>query len=197
MSRTVPAAILAALGQESVQPFHAIELLFDDTDGTAYDAAGYTGDRALRFWTGYGDRTIQSETYTGAGTLINIGGIDEVADMSAKSATATLNGVPAALISLALLEDYQHRKCRILFGVTDVNDAVEVFSGFLDELTIEDSAETGTISVKIESKWVRLDRPNIRRYTSESQKTRYPSDTFFDWVTDMQDKEVVWGRKNA
>jgi len=197
MSRTVPAAILAALGQESVQPFHAIELLFDDTDGTAYDAAGYTGDRALRFWTGYGDRTIQSETYTGAGTLINIGGIDEVADMSAKSATATLNGVPAALISLALQEDYQHRKCRILFGVTDVNDAVEVFSGFLDELTIEDSAETGTISVKIESKWVRLDRPNIRRYTSESQKTRYPSDTFFDWVTDMQDKEVVWGRKNA
>jgi len=197
MSRTVPAAILAALGQESVQPFHAIELLFDDTDGTAYDAAGYTGDRALRFWTGYGDRTIQSETYTGAGTLINIGGIDEVADMSAKSATATLNGVPAALISLALQEDYQHRKCRILFGVTDVDDAVEVFSGFLDELTIEDSAETGTISVKIESKWVRLDRPNIRRYTSESQKTRYPYDTFFDWVTDMQDKEVVWGRKNA
>jgi hypothetical protein len=197
MSRTVPAAILTALGQPSVQPFYAIELLFDDNSGATYDDAGYIGDRALRFWTGYGDRTIQAETYTGAGNLINIGGLDEVADMSAKNATATLNGVPAPLISLALQENYQHRKCRILFGVTDVDDAVEVFSGFIDELTIEDSAETGTISINIESKWVRLDRPNIRRYTSESQKTRYPSDTFFDWVTDMQDKEVVWGRKSA
>ena len=197
MSRTVSTAILTALGQPNVQPFYAIELLFDDNSGLTYDEVGYIGDRALRFWTGYGDRTIQSETYTGAGNLINIGGLDEVADMSAKSATATLNGVPAPLISLALQENYQHRKCRILFGVTDVDDAVEVFSGFLDELTIEDRAETGTISIAIESKWVRLDRANIRRYTSESQKSRHPNDTFFDWVADMQDKETVWGRKSA
>lgn len=183
MSRIVPSSILTALSQPEVQPFYAIEFSFDS--GT------------IRLWTGYGDRTISGQTYTGSGSLLTISGMEEVADMSAKSTTVTLSGIPAELVSLALQEPYQNRPCRILFGVANSTDIVESFSGFMDKMTIEDSGDSASISMVIESKWVKLDRVNIRRYTSESQKSRYPNDTFFDYVSDLQDKEILWGRKSA
>ena len=180
MSRTVPASILTALSQSEVQPFYAVEFMFDTAP--------------VRFWTGYGNRTIEANTYIGTGNLMGIGGLEEVADMSAKSANITLNGIPPELISLALQEPYQNRECRILFGVTNSSDVVEVFSGTMDKMAIQDGGDTGTIDLTVESKWVRLDRANGRRYTSASQKSRYPNDTFFDYVAELQDKEIVWGR---
>ncbi len=99
MSRTVPAALLTALGQPEVQPFYGVEMLF--------------GSGAVRLWTGYGDRTLGSETYVGAGTLLNIQGLAEVADLSAKSITISLSGVAASLVSLALQEPDQRRKGRV------------------------------------------------------------------------------------
>jgi hypothetical protein len=182
MSRTVPAALLTALGQPEVEPFYAVEILFDGGP--------------LRLWTGYGERTIDGNTYTGGGNLINIEGIGEVADLSAKSITISLSGAPAALVSLALQEPYQRRKCRVLFGVINVSEFVEVFTGQLNTMQIEDSGEDSRISVLVDSKLVELERSTNRRYTSESQKSRYAGDTFFDYVSAIQDAEIVWGRKS-
>lgn len=180
MSRTVPAAILTALAQPEVEPFYAVEIDLDSGP--------------LRLWTGYGDRTIDGNTYTGGGTLMTIEGLEEVADLSAKNITLTLSGMPAEVISLALQEPYQRRKVRVLWGVRNVSDFVEVFSGSLNQMVIEDSAESGTISVTVDSKLVELERASNRRYTSESHKARYPSDTFFDFVAKIQDKQIVFGR---
>ena len=99
MSRSIPAAILAALGQPEVYPFYAVEMLFDGG--------------AVRLWTGYADRTIDGQTYIGSGNLLSISGIDEVNDLSAKSATVSLNGIASSIVSLALTEPYQRRVCRI------------------------------------------------------------------------------------
>lgn len=183
MSRTIPAALLTALGQPNVAPFYAVEFDFDTAP--------------VRFWTGYGDRTIEGNTYLGAGSLMGVGGLDEASDLSAKSATISLSGVPPELISLALQEPYQNRACRILFGVTDVSDVIEVFGGFMDTMNIEDSGDSSVITLTVESKLVQLERAKERRYTHESQQSRHRGDTFFSFVSDLQDKEVVWGRKSA
>jgi hypothetical protein len=183
MSRIVPSSILTALAQPEVQPFYAVEFSFDS--GT------------VRFWTGYGNRTIEGHTYIGTGSLLSITGMEEAADMSAKSSTITMSGIPGELVSLALQEPYQNRPCRILFGVVNSTDIVESFSGSMDKMSIEDGGDSATITLSVESKWVKLDRVNIRRYTSESQKSRYATDTFFDFVADLQDKEIPWGRTSA
>jgi len=183
MPRTVPAALLTALAQPEVQPFYAVEFLFD---------AG-----PVRLWTGYGNRTINAQTYVGAGELLNIDGLGEVADLSAKSLTISLSGVAVSLVSLALQEPYQRRRCRVFFGVVNVPDVVEAFSGQLNTMTIEDSGETSVISVLVDSKLVELERASNRRYTSENQKSRFAGDTFFDCVGAIQDAEIVWGRKSA
>lgn len=176
MSRTVPAAILTALAQPEVEPFYAVEIDLDSGP--------------LRLWTGYGDRTIDGNTYTGGGNLVAISGLEEVADLSAKNITLTLNGMPSSVISLALQEPYQRRKVRVLWGVRGVSDFVEVFSGSLNQMVIEDGPDSGTISVTVDSKLVELERASNRRYTSLSHKTRYPTDTFFDFVAQIQDKGV-------
>jgi hypothetical protein len=181
MSHTVPAAILSALAGESVELFYAIELNFSTAP--------------VRLWTGFGNRTIGGQTYAGAGTLLSISGIEEVADLSAKGITLTLSGVDVSLVSLALQEPYQGRSARVLFGVAGVDDFVEVFAGLMDVMTLQEDGTSATIELTVESKLVTLQRPNIRRYTSESQKLRYPTDTFFDYVEQLQDKEIAWGRK--
>jgi len=183
MSRTVPSALLSALAQSEVQPYYAVELAFDS--GT------------VRLWTGYGDRTIESNTYVGAGSLLNIQGLSEVADLSAKAITISLSGVATDLVSLALQEPYQRRRCRVLFGVTNITDIVEVFAGSVNTMPIEDSGETSTIVATVDSKLVETEKASNLRYTSETQKARYAGDTFFDYVSAIQDAEVVWGRSSA
>lgn len=194
MSRTIPTALLTALGQSNVEPYYAVEFLFDDTDGTRHDEVDYVGNRAIRFFTGYGTRTINDEDYTGTGTLIKISPAEEVSDLSARATTITLSSIPANIIELALLEPYQRRKCRIYFGLLDQSDAIEIFSGSLNKMSIEDAAETGTISVLVDSKLVELEKASNWRYTSVSHKSRHAGDTFFDFVTAIQDAEIRWGR---
>ena len=180
MSRTVPAAILAALSQPEIQPFYAVELSFDSA--------------TLRYWTGYGERTIDGGLYYGAGNLLSISGLDEVGDLSAKTAAIYMSGIPSDLIALALTEPYQRRPARILFGVTDSGEYVEIFAGIMNTMNVEDSGETSRIELTIESKLLELERSRNRRYTHENQQARYAGDTFFSYVTDLQDREIVWGR---
>jgi len=62
-------------------------------------------------------------------------------------------------------------------------------------MTIEHSGETARVTLAVESKLVTLQRPNARRYTRENHQIRHSGDTFFNHVTKLQDKELVWGRK--
>ena len=179
MSRAVPTGILNALTQPEVEPFYAVEIDLDSGP--------------LRLWTGYGDRTIDGNTYTGGGNLVAISGLEEVADLSAKNITLALSGMPSEIISLALQEPYQRRKVRVLWGVRGVSDFVEVFSGSLNQMVIEDGPESGTISVTVDSKLVELERASNRRYTAENHKARHEFDTFFNYVAKLQDKNVRFG----
>lgn len=185
MSRTVPAALLTALDSDEIEVFYAVDLDFDSGN--------------MRLWTGYGDKTINGQTYTGTGNLLIIEGLEEVSDLSARGTTLTLNGLDSAIVSYALTEEYQGRLVTIYWGVG--SETVEVFSGFMDKMTIQDTGETSTISLTVESRLVVLERSSVRRYTRESHaavrssKSLSGSDTFFDWTTQLQDKQIVWGRE--
>lgn len=183
MSRTVPSALLTALSQPEVQPYYAVDLDFDSAP--------------IRLWTGYGDRTIFTNSYTGGGSLLTISGLEEASDLSAKNITLSLSGVPSSLVTIALDEPYQRRECKVYFGTTDTSDPIEVFSGLMNTMTIEDSGESSVITLTVESKLVRLEKASNRRYTEENHVARHPNDTFFSYVTSLQDKDVVWGREKA
>lgn len=184
MSRTVPAALLSALSGDEIEVFYAVDLAFDSGN--------------MRLWTGYGDKTINSQTYTSTGNLLTIDGLEEASDLSARGTTLTLSGLDSTIVTYALTEEYQGRLVTIYWGVG--SETVEVFSGYMDKMTIQDAGDNATISLSVESRLITLERANVRRYTSESHagvrtaKGLTGADTFFDWVTKLQDKQIVWGR---
>jgi len=187
MSRTIPSSLLSVLGNAEIEPFYAVEMQFDS--GT------------MRIWTGYGDKSIGGNTYTGTGNLLKIEGLEETSDLSAAGTTLTLNGLDSTIITYALTEEYQGRLAKIFWGVNGVSDVIEVFSGYMDQMIIQDQGDSSTIQLSLESRLIVLERPNIRRYTSESQKGvraqdgLVGDDSFFNWVTQLQDKRVPWGRE--
>jgi len=183
MSRDLTTAVQNQLSADELEPFFAVKLNFDSGD--------------LRLWTGYGDITVDSETYTGGGQLLDISEIEETVEIAARGITMSLNGVDSSLVSLALTENYQTRSAKVYLGVLSSGAVVaspyQPFDGRMDVLSIDDSGDTATITMTAESRLIDLERPRLRRYTSEDQKLRHPTDTGLDFVAALQEKEIAWG----
>lgn len=204
--KVIPSSFSERLAAVEKRPFYAVEIDFDTAP--------------LYIWTGVGDISSGGKTYLGTGELLSISGLDEVADMSAKGASVTLSGLDPAILSTALQEPYQRRECRIYFGMMpteteylltesgeilttesgepialEQNTAMSlVFAGRVDRMPISSDGQTASITATVESRWVDLERPKVRRYTHENQITRFPTDTFFSFVADLQHKKVEFGK---
>lgn len=183
MSRDLTVTTLAAIDDDVVYPFFAVELRFDS--------------EILRMWTGQGTFNDGVNDWLGTGNLLNVSAIEETAEMAVKGATLTLSGVPSEVLSLALTEPYQGRVCNIYFGVQGENVFNQLFSGYMDQMNIEDSAETSTIELKVENRLIDLERARVARFTSAYQKSVYPNDKGLNFLEDMQDKPLTWGKKSA
>tara|TARA_B100000497_G_scaffold127885_1_gene171574 strand:+ start:2493 stop:3161 length:669 start_codon:yes stop_codon:yes gene_type:complete len=221
MSRSLDPTTLENINKDVVRPFNAVELLFD---GTHTDPdTGLQVPNTLRIWTGVGNLVLDGVVWIGAGTLLSISSIEETAEMAVKGATVSLSGIPSEVISLALSEPYQGRVCNIYFGTISESGALlkqsgdyillqdgsqilvdtgtkglnEIFSGYMDQMNIEESADTSTIEVTVENRLVDLERARVARYTSGYQKSIYPDDLGLDFIEDLQDKQVAWGRKSG
>jgi hypothetical protein len=183
MSRELSAGVQSELDQPVFRPFFTLELLFDDD--------------ALRLWTGQGDLVSQGETWFGTGTFLQFDTIEETGDISAKGASVSLSGVPTEIISLALSEPYQGRRANIYFGVFEApTELTQIFSGYMDQMNISEGPDTCDIALLIENKLIDLERARVARFTSAYQKTLYPNDLGLDFIEDMQDQKIAWGRKS-
>jgi hypothetical protein len=152
---------------------------------------------AVRLWNGYTDLGIDGDTFTGAGSFLSVSSVEETAAIAARGITMTLSGIDASLISVALAENYQNREARVYLGAIQSDGTIQsyqVFAGRLDVMTIEEAADTATIAVTAENRLIDLERPRIRRFTSEDQKALYPGDLGLDYVNDLQDKTLDWGK---
>jgi len=205
MSRDLSTGVSDSLEQDVIYPFTAVELQFD-------------GGNVLRLWTGVGTLVFQGNSWTGAGQLLDISSIEETAEIAAKGATVTLSGIPSSVLSLALSEPYQGRVGKIYLGLfsigklqkessdyilfengdrieleTQETSLTEVFSGFMDRMTIDEQPEGCTIGLALENKLVMLERPRTARYTNEFQKTVDSGDRGLEYVESIQLKDFVWG----
>jgi len=65
----------------------------------------------------------------------------------------------------------------------------------MDVANIQEGPETSIIQMNIESRLVQFDMPLNRMYTLEDQQIDFPNDVGFEFIPDLQDKEVVWGKQ--
>ena len=87
-----------------------------------------------------------------------------------------------------------------------IAEPIVIFSGRMDVMTINEGGDTSTIEVTVENRLIDFERTRERRYTSEDQKIDYPAiydefgtlvqeaDKGFEFVSSIQDTEIVWGR---
>jgi len=188
MSRSLTSAMQSAVTADLVRPITLVQCAFDSGN--------------LNLWSGIGNLTVDSVDYVGAGTLLDISAINESSELQANGLTVALSGITEPLISKARDEDYQGRELKVLLGFMDeesnvIADPVIVFSGFMDTMTINDAGETATIQVTVENRLIEFERTRERRYTAEDQKIDYPDDKGLEFVAEMQEKEIVWGRSQV
>jgi len=186
MSRDLTTAMANEVTSDSLFSIRLVQAEFDS--------------ETLRFWSGYGDITFNSDTFTGGGDLLQISSVDEVQEVQANNVTVTLSGIPSSIISTALSEPYQDRPLKIWFGALDestgnlIGDPELIFRGRMDVMKIEESGEEASISVRCENNLIVLERTNERRYTKEDQQLDHPNDNFFNQVDSIQDTEITWGK---
>ena len=80
------------------------------------------------------------------------------------------------------------------------SDYVEIFSGYMDQMNIDEGPDSTTITLTVENKLVALERPAGTRYTSAYQRDTYPTagagstpDKGLDFVAGLQTKKIIWG----
>jgi len=192
MARSITTAFNTAIKSQVVRPFFACELAF--STGTLY------------FWNGYGDITMtaggSSNTFTGLGDLISVSPIGESDQVEAIGASLSLTGIKSSLISAALSALYTNRNASIYLGLFDTNksvvsDVYTLFKGKMDIMKIDEGSETASITLNIENRLIVFDRPKERRFTHEDQQNRFTGDLGFEFVPDLQDKEIIWGKKGS
>ena len=184
MSRTITPAVLAELAAGVVRPAIFVESQFP---------SGY-----LRLWSGLGEITWGGRTWAGAGTLLNVGTIEETTDVVATGTTVTLSGIPTDLVSACISDARQGLPGQIYLGFLTaagavIADPVMAFAGRLDVPTIMDGAERCEIQITYESRLIDLNRAREWRYTHESQQQISPGDRGFEYVAGLQEREIRWG----
>ena len=186
MSRSLHADMETAVEGSVVRPFLLVDLDFSSP---------------IYLWTGFGDLSHSNNDYIGVGELLGINAIEESQDLGAKGLDINLSGINGTtLLNKALTEEYQGRDVTIKLGAFDssgniINNPITIFSGFMDVMTIDEGAETATITLSVENKLIQLSRSNIRRYTDQDQRADHPNDDGFEYVAIMAEKDIEWGAK--
>jgi len=190
MARNITNAFKTAITSKVVRPIMAVELDFSDG--------------ILKMWNGYGNLTMtadgSSKTFIGQGDLLNISGVEESSTLSMNGITLTLAGIKSSLISTALSANYTNRNGALYLGLFDdsknvIADVYTIFKGKMDVLNIQEGFETTVITLKLESRLVTFEKPSNRMYTLEDQQVDFSSDIGFEFIPDLQDKEITWGKK--
>lgn len=184
MTRGWSGANQTALAATVVRPVNLAKIEF--SSGTVYWS---DADRDIVFG-GF--------TYLGTGTLAGVSMIEEGVELQTYTVTLSLSGIPSSVISIALAEDFQNRPCTLYTGFLDDNyaliaDPIAMFSGRINQMNIE-SAQTSTVSLTVESRLVDWERPRVRRYNNADQQLEYADDKGFEFVAQMVEKELIWGR---
>ena len=185
MARSLSAGMITEVTAKSLSPIVLLKAEFDSGD--------------LNLWTGIGNLSYGGDTYTGAGNLLGISTITESVNLEANGVNFTISGIPSSIISTALSEDYQGRNISCYFACLDSSGALVsspylLFKGRMDVLEITESGESASVTVRAENALIDFRRIKERRFTDKDQKAVYSTDKGLEYIDQLPDREIIWGR---
>ena len=148
---------------------------------------------------GVGEVDFDGKTFLGVGQLGKVSPLQETTELQSYGLSLELSGVDPALVSISLNDNVQGRDAKIYLVFLDedlqiINPPVGPWVGRMDYMGAE-VGQTATLILHIESRLADWERARIRRYTDEDQQAEYPGDKGLEFVSQMQEKELLWGPK--
>lgn len=159
-----------------------------------------TAGDPLTVWSGLGDLVFEGETYLGVGGLYGISDVEETTELAARGIKFSLSGVPLDMLSTALGQMRQGVPAELRLGLfmlterTVIGTPTILFRGLTDVPEIDENPDSPVVSISAENRLIDLDRPRVRRYTTEDQKLTDATDKGFDYVPALQDTQVLFGK---
>lgn len=147
---------------------------------------------------------VQSRSFTGAASLVQISAIPLVSNISVQNVTIVLSQVSDHVVDLVHGYDCKQAKVQIFRGLFDpdtralVSPAVPRFVGFVDQIKINTPREgdDGSVELTCTSHTQEMTRSNPDTRSHESQILRASGDTFYQDVSVVGDWEHFWGKKS-
>lgn len=173
--------------QDVYRPFLLLELRLDS--GYAYVCSL---DKNIFF---------SGAEYLGVGNFGKVSMTKETASSQSSGMTMELTGIPPDYINIAKDQNYHGRACILRYGFLDSNfelnlstgDPAIIFQGIIDQMFIK-LGTAGTVVLTAEDDWIRWEEPLKSFYTNEEQQFLYPGDLGLEFVSQVVDKEIKWGR---
>jgi hypothetical protein len=157
----------------------------------------------VNLWTGYQSVTTSavtgtSTTWSGLGSLLSIGDrIEDGATVEARGITVNLSGLDATLLPDIQNEVQLTLPATVWLGALDAGSIVDypviLFSGGMDQPTVEVTGETATINLALENLLVSLNVPIDRRLTQQDQTMNWSGDLGLNFCDSIQQKSLNWG----
>lgn len=119
--------------------------------------------------------------------------------MESKALTLTLNEAQASVLALAVgdVDQYRGRVAKMYFCPLNesfqlVGTPVICWRGTMDVMSVGIEGDEGSIQLKCETSAYGLKKPSGLRLNAAQQKSRYPTDTGFDYLNDLIASPTVW-----
>ena len=185
MPRDLDSAYPPALASPSIAPCLFAALTF--STGTQY------------MWTGIGNYAWNGQAWKGLGDLVAITPYQEGTDVAARGMQVSLSGIDNAILGDCLYDIQLGLPATIWLGLLNtanmqlIGQPVVYFGGVVDapKFFIDPNGKS-TISLALETNFVRLQQGQRLRLTSSDQRRLYPDDTGLNWVPALNDMALVW-----
>lgn len=190
MGRTMTTAMSSALGETTLTTCHLLTVYMDS--GT------------VRLTDGHKDIQYGSESWVASGEFLEFDGLEELLGMELTQVTVSLSGVDQSWIAVFQQQEYIDRRITIHLVVMDgedrmITDPLMQFDGRIDRPQILSNPEDGscTVAVTATNQWVDFERAPGRRTNSQEQQMWFAGDLGFDYIPQLINKQVIWGRSGA
>ena len=144
--------------------------------------------------------TCGGYTWSGFGQLVNISQVQEEEGSEAKGINLTIVAAESSWLALAIgpVDEYRGRAIKLYMCPLDasfqlVGTPVQVWRGTMDMVVISvDENGEGGVNIKCETSAFSLKRRPVFRINAAQQKQKYPTDTGFDYLTDLIANPQLW-----
>jgi hypothetical protein len=142
------------------------------------------------------DLDYDGKSWKGIGLL---GAIDEISSEigDVKPLRMSLSSVPNDVLGLALGEQIKGKKVRVSLSIHDPSTyqilrVHQLWAGELDQMTVEEGAPTGQVSVTAIHRSAVFARPRPFRYTDADQQAEFPGDRSLQFIASQANHNDIW-----